>query len=126
MVTNAPGRSAYNRVERRMARLSYELGGLILPHDSYGTHLDSNNKCIDSELELKNFEKAGETLAEVWKNLVIDKHPVDAEYIKPADDPALPDPVDPIWYSKHVRESQYLLQVHFQTLNNTFFKCFQI
>lgn len=33
LATNAPGRSAYNRVERRMAPLSRELAGLILPHD---------------------------------------------------------------------------------------------
>jgi len=34
--TNAPGRSAFNRVERRMAPLSRDLSGLILPHDRYG------------------------------------------------------------------------------------------
>ncbi len=41
IVTNATGRSALNRAERRMAPLSRELSGLILPHDRYGTHLDS-------------------------------------------------------------------------------------
>lgn len=41
LVTNAPGRSAFNEVERRMARLSQELSGLILDHEFYGTHLDS-------------------------------------------------------------------------------------
>lgn len=29
--TNAPGRSAFNRVERRMSPLSKELSGVILP-----------------------------------------------------------------------------------------------
>lgn len=43
-MTNAPGRSAFNRAERRMAPLSRELAGLILPHDRYGTHLDSQGK----------------------------------------------------------------------------------
>ena len=38
IATNAPGRSAFNRVERRMAPLSKELSGLILPHDNYGSH----------------------------------------------------------------------------------------
>lgn len=38
--TNAPCRTAFNRVERRMEEeLSKELAGLVLPHDSCGTHL---------------------------------------------------------------------------------------
>ena len=40
IATNAPGRSAYNRVERRMASLSKKLPGLILPHDKYGSDLN--------------------------------------------------------------------------------------
>lgn len=55
VATNAPGRSAFNRVERRMAPLSKELSGLILPHEYYGTHLDANGKTIDPELEKKKF-----------------------------------------------------------------------
>ncbi|KAJ8940658.1 hypothetical protein NQ314_010633 [Rhamnusium bicolor] len=51
VVTNAPGRSAYNRVERRMAPLSHELAGLILPHEHYGSHLDSYGKTVDKDLE---------------------------------------------------------------------------
>lgn len=79
MVTNAPGRSAFNQVERRMAPLSRELAGLILPHDLFESHL-RGQKTIDSELEKVNFQKAAEILAEVWNNLVIDEHPVFAEY----------------------------------------------
>jgi hypothetical protein len=37
---NAPGRSAFNRFERKMAPLSRELSGLIIPHDNFGSHLD--------------------------------------------------------------------------------------
>lgn len=51
IATNAPGRSAYNRVERRMAPLSRELTGLILKHDTFGTHLNSRNETIDVDLE---------------------------------------------------------------------------
>lgn len=40
IATNAPGRSAFNRVERRMAPLSRDLAGLVLPHDHFGSHLD--------------------------------------------------------------------------------------
>ncbi|KAL5505648.1 hypothetical protein EMCRGX_G007114 [Ephydatia muelleri] len=81
--TNAPKRSAFNRVERRMAPLSRELAGLILSHDHYGTHLDEQGRTIDAELEKSNFRYAGETLAAVWNGMVIDQHPVIAEFIEP-------------------------------------------
>ena len=42
--TNAPGRSAFNRVERKMSNLSKELSGVILPHDHFSTHLDKMMK----------------------------------------------------------------------------------
>ena len=51
VATHAPGMSAYNYVERRMAPLSKELAGLVLPHESCGTHLDSRQRTIDVELE---------------------------------------------------------------------------
>lgn len=76
---NAPGRSAFNRVERRMAPLSRSLTGLILPHDRYGTHLDSQGKTVDIELEKQNFQFAGEALAEIWSDTVIDGHLTVAE-----------------------------------------------
>ncbi|GBL99358.1 hypothetical protein AVEN_206775-1 [Araneus ventricosus] len=62
---NAPGRSAFNRVERRMAPLSKELSGLILPHEQYGSHLDAQGNTINPKLEEKNFECAGKCLVEV-------------------------------------------------------------
>lgn len=40
VVTNAPGRSAYNPVERRLAPLSHQTSGVILDHQFHGTHLD--------------------------------------------------------------------------------------
>lgn len=51
VATNAPGRSAYNRVERRMAPLSRQLAGLIVPHDHFGMHLDNRGKTVDEDLE---------------------------------------------------------------------------
>ena len=35
---NAAGLSAFNPVERRMAPLSHDLAGIILPRDSFGNH----------------------------------------------------------------------------------------
>ena len=79
VMTLASGMSAYNYVERRMAPLSKALAGILLPHDSFGSHLDSQNRTTDAELEKKNFRKVGEVLAEIWVDLVTDGHPVVAE-----------------------------------------------
>lgn len=83
VLTHAPGQSAYNVVERRMAPLSHDLAGLILPHDHFGTHLNDSGVTVNPDLERINFKKAGEVLAEVWCGSVIDEHPVVAEYIDP-------------------------------------------
>lgn len=112
VATNAPGRSAFNRVERRMAPLSHELSGIILSHDHFGSHLDSRGRTIDEELEKKNFKYAGEILSETWNELQIDNYPVVATYVDPSNENE-PEGVeiDPTWYQQHVRESQYLLQI---------------
>ena len=70
IATNAPGRSAFNHVERRMAPLSKELSGLILPHDKYGSHLNDQGLTHDTDLEKKSFAFAGSTLAEIWSQTV--------------------------------------------------------
>ena len=48
---NAAGLSVFNWVERRMAPLSHDLAGLLLPHDHYGNYLDSSGKTINIKLE---------------------------------------------------------------------------
>ncbi|KAK9874058.1 hypothetical protein WA026_002413 [Henosepilachna vigintioctopunctata] len=116
IATNAPGRSAFNRVERRMAPLSRELTGVVLKHDNFGSHLDSSNKTIDLDLEKRNFESAGTVLSNIWSQLVIDGYPVVAKYIMPTEtrldvEQAKVLKRDAIWYANHVRESQYLLQI---------------
>ena len=80
---NAPGRSAFNRVEREMAPLSKDLTGVILPHEPYGTYLDNNGKTIDEKKEKDNFANVGKTLAEILSNNVIDGHDVVSEYVSP-------------------------------------------
>lgn len=115
VVTNAPHRSAYNRVERRMAPLSRQLTGVILPHDKFGTHLDASGDTIDDELEVKNFKHAGEALSEIWNGLVIDRHPTVACYIDPEeselDIKEIENQKDLDWETKHLRRSQYCLQI---------------
>lgn len=124
IVTNAPGRSAFNRVERRMAPLSRELTGVVLPHDSFGTHLDSSGRTLDENLEKDNFKKAGDILAEIWSAVCIDGHEVVAKYIDPNNDTSsIPDLPAEERYTEHVRESQYLLQVHFSWFISYFYAC---
>ncbi|KAG5875934.1 hypothetical protein JTB14_036467 [Gonioctena quinquepunctata] len=110
LATNAPGRSAYNRVERRMAPLSRELAGLILAHDHFGSHLDDRGVTINEHLERSNFKFAGNVLAEVWSSMEIYGYHVTAKYIGAGEQDLLDFP-DIKWYSEHVRESQYLLQI---------------
>ncbi|KAJ6634591.1 hypothetical protein Bhyg_13166 [Pseudolycoriella hygida] len=111
---NAPGRSAFNRVERRMATLSKSIVGIILPYDHYGTHLDNQGRTFDVEKEKKNFSYAGEALAEVWSETVIDGHITYAEYVD-LDNSNLNESSilakDAGWYDRHVFLSHYMLQI---------------
>lgn len=110
VVSYAPRRSAYNRVKKRMAPLSQELAGVILPHDTFGTHLDSKGSTVDLNLEKDNFKRAGEVLAEIWSAVTIDGHEVMSQYIDPDTNiSSVPDITDEKWYMEHVSESQYLL-----------------
>ena len=114
VATNAPGRSAFNRVERKMAPLSKELSGLILPHDHFGSHLDNSGKTVDETLEKENFAFAGKTLAEIWSELVVDNFPTIAEYIEPNHSEFLESNLavkDQNWFDIHVRSSQYFTQI---------------
>ncbi|CAF3854357.1 unnamed protein product [Rotaria sordida] len=83
IITQAPGQTAFNVVERRLATLSQDLTGLVLPHDYFGTHLNVSGLTVDAEMEKQNFKATGEVLAEVWSMDLIDHHPVVAQYIDP-------------------------------------------
>ena len=47
--TNALGRSAFNRVERRMVKFSKELSGVVLLHDNFGSHLNAKGEATGKE-----------------------------------------------------------------------------
>ena len=95
-----------------MSPLSKDLSGIILPYDHFGNHLGPNGTTIDKELEKKNFEKAGNCLAEVWNQSEIDGYPIQAKYIPPGQQQfgSVPEKSE-AWKSIHVRQSQYLIQV---------------
>lgn len=112
LATNAPGRSAFNRVERRMAPLSKELSGVILPHERYGSHLNSNGETVDVALEKQNFKHAGEVLSEIWNRLEFDGHKTFSEYIDPdKEELETIEEHSPEWCARHVREGHYFFQV---------------
>lgn len=111
VAAHAPGQSAFNTVERRMAPLSKELVGLILPYDTFGSHLNASRKTIDAELELRNFAAAGKVLAEVWHGTNIDGHPVFASYVEPVEQQQENESPTEAWRYNHVRQSQYTLQI---------------
>lgn len=107
-LTQAPGLSAYNRAERRMYHLSRALTGVVLPVDTYGTHLQ-NGKTIDTELEVKNFNAAGEVLGKLFEELVIDDYSVTSEYIsKPPLEETRSYKASPAFRAAHMFESQYM------------------
>ena len=108
-MTHAPGLSAYNYVERRMVPLSKALAGLVIPHDSYGSHLNESGETIEPELEKKNFKVAGNILSQIWGELVLDGKSVTAEYVE--NELIITDGYDEQWVFKHYRISQYMLQV---------------
>jgi hypothetical protein len=83
LFTQAPGQSTFNIAERRLALLSHDLSGLVLPHSYFGTHLNLCGLTVDAELEKRNFKKTGDILSEVWNMNLIDLHQVVTEYIDP-------------------------------------------
>ena len=109
--THAPGLSAYNPVERRMAPLSKLTASVILPFDTFGSHLDSSNKTKDTELEEQNFEAAGKILAEVFDGNVIDGYDVSSVYVSERSEQNASNDLTEEWKSVHVMQSQYICQI---------------
>ena len=101
--------SAFNSVEHRMAPLSHDLAGLVLPHDQYGNHLDCSGKTTDIVLEKINFYKAAEVLSEVWSQTVVDGYPVECNAVPIGKEYIPPNP-DPVWVN-HCLQSHYCLQI---------------
>ncbi|CAG8550095.1 7005_t:CDS:2 [Dentiscutata heterogama] len=107
----APHQSASNPVERRMAPLSHDLAGIILPHDTFGSHLDAQLKTSDEELEKRNFKAAGGVLTSVWEDTIIDGYPVLVKYVDPSEESYCPNEKSAAWMEKHVMTCRYMTQV---------------
>lgn len=68
VLTVAIGMSAYTYVEQKMAPLSQAFTGILI---LFGNHLGSQNRTIDGDI---NFRKAGELLAEILEESMMDGH----------------------------------------------------
>ena len=93
-----------------MAPLSKYLSGIILQHDTFGSHLDGSGKTVDLELEVKNFFAAMEVVSEVWSENVIDSYPVDCKPVE-IGCKFIPDEPDSKWVAKHVVQGRYMKQI---------------
>ncbi|GFN92929.1 hypothetical protein PoB_001943500 [Plakobranchus ocellatus] len=45
--------------------------GVVLPHEHFGSYLESLSKPVDEQLERQNFQHAWEILAEIWSNTTL-------------------------------------------------------
>ena len=111
---SAPGCSAFNYIERRMAPLSRWLVGLVLDYAKFGAHLNAKKETIDIELEKKNFANAGKVLAEIWSEKKIDENIVTAEYIAPLERKQKEEEYEHIdwkWADSHVKFGCYHLSI---------------
>ena len=90
-----------------MTLLSKDTSGVILPIYTYRTHLDASKKTIDIQLEIK---AAGEILAEIWSESIIDGHSVKTTYIDPQEC-SINTTESERWKRVHVQQSWYMLQI---------------
>ena len=92
-----------------MAPLSHDIAGVVLPHETFGSHLDASGKTIDKQLEEQNFYAAADVLSEIWSNTVIDDHKVDCKTVKKGSH-FIPDEASPVWIANHVKVNIYFLK----------------
>ena len=85
-----------------MAPLSHDLAGVILPHDTFGSHLDASGNTVDKKLEEDNFYAAADVLSNIWSQTVIDKCVVDCKTVKKGSQ-FIPDEPSQDWVSIHVK-----------------------
>lgn len=113
--THAPGWSAYNRVERRMAPLSLSMCGLVLSMDKYGNHLNGKYEVVDPELCRKNMRSASDVLADTYSRVTISNRPVTAKAVSKEEVGSAVSDVPPFvydkWAARHVRVTRYMCQI---------------
>ncbi|GFO04710.1 hypothetical protein PoB_003121500 [Plakobranchus ocellatus] len=83
---------------------------VILPFDTFGSHLNPANKTIDVDLERKNFEAAGKSLADIFNEGEIDGYLVISEFVAHSSEEVQND-ITEEWKTAHVIQSQYTCQI---------------
>ena len=96
-------------MKKIISNFNKELSAVVLPNGHLDVHLDNNNNNVDEELEIRNFKHAGEILAILWSKLVINDHPVVANFVGEQPSDITITKLEE-WKANHVRESQYILQ----------------
>ncbi len=82
ILTNAPGRSCFNPVERAMAYLNIPMSGLTIPIFTFGVHVVNGAVPIENEeLEAKNINAGIEILADILKNITVNKHKLEISQV---------------------------------------------
>ncbi|CAG8605912.1 34232_t:CDS:2 [Racocetra persica] len=107
----ASHQSASNPVERRIAPLSYDLASIILPYDTFRTHLNTQLRTNNEELEKRNFKAARDVLTSVWENTIIDSYLVLVKYIDSSKKHHYSNEKSALWMEKHVMTCRYMTQV---------------
>ena len=113
--TLPPGYSPFNPVERKMAPLSLQFLNIILDHEHFGSHLNSQRQTVDDELERRNFKHAGEVASKQFEKMVYSGFKTSCSYVDPPesmDDFEIPDEyaydeISERWKSDHVRTGKY-------------------
>ena len=119
LISLPAGYSPFSPCERRMAPLSRQLTTVILDHQHFGSHLNSSRITVDLELERKNFSHAGNRLADLFAEMVLDGHETFAKYVTPSQDKDNPnlsardkyEKVTQQWICDHTSFSKYCLQI---------------
>ncbi|CAG8449488.1 6300_t:CDS:2 [Dentiscutata heterogama] len=91
--------------------INHDLAGIILPHDTFGSHLDAQLKTSDEELEKHNFKVARDVLTSVWEDTIIDGYPILVKYIEPSEESYYSNEKSAAWMEKHVMTCRYMTQV---------------
>ena len=72
------------------------MAGVILPQETFGSHLDNSGNTIDIDLEEKNFMAAADIISDIWSKTVID---VQCEAVKKGSE-FIPEEASAKWLSQ--------------------------
>ncbi|CAG8717623.1 18158_t:CDS:2, partial [Cetraspora pellucida] len=87
---------------------TYDLDTIIVA--CFAPHQNAQLRTNDKELEKRNFKAAGDVLASIWENTVIDNYLVLIKYVEPSEAHYCPNEKSEPWIEKHVMTCCYFIQ----------------